>query len=394
MKILYGYSNCTNHKYREIFAGKTVSALIADQKYHSLLIEGLAKNGVEVSCVSGLPINRTVTKKIWIHEPDEEENGIKYHYIKTINLPVFRQLCIYLGTKAFLKKRCKNNEADLYLICDCLNLANAYASLKIAKKRRIPLIYVVTDIPEFQRGKLLRKINDRMISEADGFIFLTKQMNEKVNPKHLPYIILEGHSDASLKSMDPSQRYESIDGKRVILYAGSLKKLYGIQNLVEGFLKANLENAELRIYGDGDYRDELERICQTHPDVRYLGIRPNQEIVLDEQRAALLVNPRPSAPEYTKYSFPSKTMEYMASGTPILMTKLPGMPEEYGSYIDVINDETSDGIAKALKDFFTIPGKYRYDKGARAREFVLKEKSNVVQSKKIIGFLQNEIGHK
>lgn len=394
MKILYGYTNCTNKKYYEIFAGRAVSALLADQKYHSLLIEGLAKNGAKVSCVSGLPINRNVTKKLVIHEPNEEENGIEYHYIRTINLPILRQLCIYFGTKKFVKRHCKRNEKDIYLICDCLNLANAYASLRIAKQKRIPLIYVITDIPKFQRGKLLSKINDQMISAADGFIFLTEQMNEKLNPKNRPYIVLEGHSDASLEALDPSQRYEFIDGKRVILYAGSLKKIYGIQNLVEGFLQANLENAELRIYGDGDYRDELERICKTHPNVRYLGIRPNQEIVLDEQRAALLVNPRPSAPEYTKYSFPSKTMEYMVSGTPVLMTKLPGMPEEYSSYVDVINDETSDGIANALKVFFESPDKYRYGKGARAREFVLKEKSNVVQTKKIIGFLRNEIGQK
>jgi len=176
----------------------------------------------------------------------------------------------------------------------------------------------------------------------------------------------------------------------VIIYAGSLMKLYGIQNLVEGFLRADIENSELRIYGDGDYSAELEEVCKSHTDVKYLGVKPNAEIVADEQRAALLVNPRPSAPEYTKYSFPSKTMEYMVSGTPVLMTKLPGMPKEYYPHIYTIDDESSEGVAKALKDVFSISANERYLKGALAREFVLQEKSNVVQARKIIEFIEEK----
>ena len=118
-----------------------------------------------------------------------------------------------------------------------------------------------------------------------------------------------------------------------------------------------------------------------------MGVKSNNEIVSDEQRASLLVNPRPSSPEYTKYSFPSKTMEYMASGTPVLMTKLPGMPKEYYPFIYTIDDETVEGVANALKAFFAIPASDRYRKGASAREFVLAKKSNIEQAKKIIEFI-------
>ena len=391
MKIIYGYTNCTNKKYNEIFRDKNVSALLADQKYHSLLIDGLAKNGVEVFCVSGLPINRNVTKKLFINENDEEENGVKYHYLKTINLPLFRQLSIYLGTKRFVRKNVSKGEKEVYIICDCLNLANAYASLKVAKKREIPLIFVVTDIPEFQRSGKLKEINDKIIAQAEGYIFLTEQMNDKVNPNNKPYIVLEGHSDGSLTEIDEKEKYEYKLGKKIVIYAGSIKKLYGIQNLVEGFLEAGVKNSELHIYGDGDYREELERICENNPSVKYLGVRQNDEIVYEEQRAALLVNPRPTEPEYTKYSFPSKNMEYMASGTPILTTKLPGMPEEYYPYIYLIDDETPKGIAKVLESFFAEDTAIRYGKGKAARDFVLQNKSNIVQAKKIIRFIKEKI---
>ena len=48
-----------------------------------------------------------------------------------------------------------------------------------------------------------------------------------------------------------------------------------------------------------------------------------------------------------KYSFPSKNMEYMVSGTPVLTTRLPGMPMEYYPYVYFIEEESADGIAAA-----------------------------------------------
>ena len=38
------------------------------------------------------------------------------------------------------------------------------------------------------------------------------------------------------------------------------------------------------------------------------------------------VNPRQNNEEFTKYSFPSKTMEYLASGVPVVAYKLDGIP--------------------------------------------------------------------
>ena len=38
----------------------------------------------------------------------------------------------------------------------------------------------------------------------------------------------------------------------------------------------------------------------------------------------------------------------MASGTPVLTTRLPGMPKEYEEFVYLINDETIDGIGEAL----------------------------------------------
>ncbi len=385
MQILYGCSNCTEALFSEIFAGKEISVSIAAQKYHSLLIKGLSLNRAKVCCLSGLPINREVTSKKWISYQDEREDNVHYHYYKTLNLPGLRQFMILFG--AFFNTLKVKKKEPTYAICDCLNIANAYGMALACKLRKIPLVTIVTDLPDMMGGGMTRKINNSLFKLVDGFILLTEQMNDRVNSKKKPYLVLEGHVDVCVPVPESIKGYEKTLGKQVVLYAGSLLKLYGIQNLVEGFLKAELPNGELHIYGDGDYRDELIQIASRHSNVKYMGVRSNAEIVEAEQRAALLVNPRPSAPEYTKYSFPSKNMEYMVSGTPVLKTVLPGMPEEYYPYVYLLRDETPEGIAKELQTIFSQPEEMRREKGLSAREFVLKEKSNVRQGQRIITFL-------
>ena len=62
--------------------------------------------------------------------------------------------------------------------------------------------------------------------------------------------------------------------------------------------------------------------------IEFLGMLPRTDVLELQSKATILVNPRQPVGDFTKYSFPSKTIEYMASGTPLLMYKLPGIPEE------------------------------------------------------------------
>lgn len=391
MQILYGFSNCTDKKYNELMSGTGLSILRPDQKYHGLLIKGFAKNGAKVNCFSGLPVNRALTRKIFIREKDETENGVYYHYYNTVNLPLFRQLSIFFGSFfSVLKTKKQDNTC---IVCDCLNIANAYGMMLAGKLKKIPVVTIVTDIPDMMYpGGITRKIANSFFNAVDGFVLLTEAMNERVNLKAKPHIVLEGHVDSDLQIPEPNEKAEVKSGVRKIVYAGNLKRIYGIGNLVEGFILANLDNCELVIYGNGDYAEDLKKNIKQYSNVKYMGVMENSKVVKAEQTAALLVNPRPTAPEYTKYSFPSKNMEYMISGTPVLTTKLPGMPEEYYPYVYLIEDETPIGISDALRDIFSCPAEERNERGVMAREFVLLNKSNKVQASKIIDFLESEFG--
>lgn len=68
-------------------------------------------------------------------------------------------------------------------------------------------------------------------------------------------------------------------------------------------------------------------------------------------------------------------MEYMSTGTPVLTTVLPGMPKEYHPYVYLLEEETADAIAEKLGQIFAQPADALLEKGMKAREFILKEKT-------------------
>lgn len=383
MHILYAVTTCSDRVYRQLFAEVEVKPAFQSQKYHRLLIEGLAA-GVKVDVIANPPVNRSVLRKAFVSLPEETEGGARYHYLPAIRNPLIKALWVGFGT---FFKTIALAKKDSAVIVDGLNRVTALAGLLAARAKGIPCIGIVTDLPDMLgESGFSRKMANYTISKCSGYVLLTQAMNDRLNPQGKPYVILEGHADITMEEKQPS--LEKKQKPRVCLYAGGISEKYGLKNLVEGFRQAELENAQLHIYGPGDYVDELKAVAKTDPRIVYGGMLMSSEVVEKEMEATLLINPRPTNEEFVKYSFPSKTMEYMASGTPVLTTVLPGMPKEYHPYVYLIEEETAEGIGKALKKVLSQPDEALFQKGAEARQFILENKNNVIQGKKILDLLE------
>jgi glycosyltransferase involved in cell wall biosynthesis len=112
------------------------------------------------------------------------------------------------------------------------------------------------------------------------------------------------------------------------------------------------------------------------------------EVLQLQKSCTVLINPRPKNGEYTKYSFPSKIMEYMSSGTPVIAYKLEGIPEEYYEHIYMVNDDKG-GLFGTLKDVLCKDEQELFRKGQIAKEFVLTQKSGEKQGEKILQMLNH-----
>ena len=382
MHILYAVTTCSDRVYKQLFSQVKVKPAFQSQKYHRLLIEGLAAHA-QVDVIANAPVNRSNLNKAFVHLPDETEGGARYHYIPAIRNPILK-LCAVAAVTFF--RTLTMAKRDSAVVVDCLNRTTAFFALLAARLRRCRCVGIITDLPDMLGGgSFSKKMANFVIRHCTDYVLLTEAMNDYIHNPGKPYVILEGHSDITMREKVPAM--EKKTAVRTVFYAGGVSRQYGLADLTEGFLQADLPNTRLEIYGPGDYVKELQQIAETHETVYYGGMLLNTEIVAKEQEATLLVNPRPTHEEFVKYSFPSKTMEYMASGTPVLTTRLPGMPKEYYPHVYFINEESADGIAAALKEVLASSDEELFRKGNEARAFVLEGRNNVIQAQKLLEML-------
>ena len=384
MHIIYAVATCSDRVYRQLFSHTKVKPAYQSQKYHRLMIEGLAANA-DVDVVATPPVNRSCMDQPIIRLPDETEGGARYHNISAVRNPYRKALHMVFGTFFKTVSLAKRNSV---VVVDCLNRVVATSALLAAKLRRCRCVGIVMDLPDMfaKAGKIYKAWGNFVIRGCTDYIVLTQAMNDYINPTGKPYVVLEGQADAQMLHKEPSLNKKI--KPRVCLYAGGVCRQYGLEMLTQGFLKANVPDAQLHIYGPGDYVQELQRIAGEDPRVVYGGMLMNDEIVEKEQKATLLVNPRPTHEEYVKYSFPSKTMEYMASGTPVLTTKIPGIPEDYQPHLMFIEEETVDGVARAVRMALSQTDEELYTRGTAAREFILNTRNNVAQARKVLDMLE------
>ena len=382
MKIVYVAGCVSEAAYAKLYGNPKSRPVFQAQKYNRLFIEGLSAH-TQVDVVGYPPVDEAAMESGVISVPDETVGNVHYHYIRTYRNSLRRRL--HVGFCSFVKCL-KLLDRDSAVMIDCLNQMSGLGALLASKLRRCRCVGIITDLPEFQGGGLTMALSEFLIRRSTDYVVLTQAMNDRVNKKGKPYVVLEGHSDITMTARKPS--LEKKNGKRICLYAGSIHKIYGIQRLVEGFQMAAIPGAELHIYGIGDYQQELEQIAEGNPSIHYGGLLLPSQVVEKEMEAAVLINPRPSDEKYVRYSFPSKTMEYMSTGTPVLTTALPCIPEEYGPYLYFIQKETAEGIAAALREVLSHSDAELFEKGCRAREFVLEQRNNVVQAAKVLEMLK------
>jgi len=265
----------------------------------------------------------------------------------------------------------------------------------ISKIYNIDFIAIWTDPPSvrheresFLKSKLRRieyYLSKKLMKKASKIISLTKYLAEDFAPNK-PYIVIEGLIDRSdINNGIANERKEDLIFTKLV-YTGSLEKRYGIKNIVDGFQLILSDEIILEIYGRGDYEEELKKVCGEDKRIRYKGFVSNDEILNIQRNADFLINARSANEEYVKYSFPSKTLEYMLSGTPLITTMLPGIPDEYRDYVILLEDNAPLTISEVLKKSFIIERERRRHIGLRALNFA-RSKDFVNQGRKIIDFL-------
>lgn len=330
--------------------------------------------------------------------------GCKFDYksigecesIDFVNLSFYKNFSRYNSITRYIKEWANNNLTEKYIVIFSLDLPLIKAACEMKQvNKNIHICLIITDLFEFMvrpmnlfYKKYLRYENNVLsyyLKFIDSFVLLTEDMKNKIDIGKRPYIVIEGIFDERLDNKHCDYEKEQF---KTILYTGTLAKIYGIMHLINAFSLINDDNYRLWICGEGDSRNEIIEKCKKDKRINYFGQLPREEVLILQKRATVLVNPRLSKEEFTKYSFPSKTMEYLASGTPLIMHPLRCLTYEYLSKIFIAYDESDEGLKNKIIEVCEKPQEELRSFGNESSKFILNYKNSFVQAGKLINLLK------
>lgn len=338
-----------------------------------------------------------IRKKKWSHKEGANDYSIGFlniflikHIIKIISMTIN-------SIKWVIKE---DNRKPILIIYSMHNpfLFAGYITKMIFKK--VTLCLIVPDLPTFfinnaGRGVIYRffkKIDccfmDFLINKYDCFVLLTKQMKDKLNIQNKPYVVIEGI--ASEQNMSYKNN-ETNSNDITITYTGKTDIEFGIKELLDAFQLINEDNYKLIICGNGNGDKIVKEYSLRDNRIDWRGSLTRSEVLKIQANSTILVNPRSAVEEFTKYSFPSKTIEYMLSGRPVIMNKLEGIPEEYNEYLNWFDSEDPESMAKSIIRLCNHDKQKLDIMGERAKDFILDNKNETVQAKKMLKMINKLI---
>lgn len=329
-------------------------------------------------------------KQLFVPTAEHNAHNLKIHSFRYCNLIGYKYLSRIIVAYKNLSKWIQQNPNNRSIVIYALD-PSFLLTMVLLKKRwpDLKVLQVVPDLPEYMGSKqtkfrvAIQEKFKKAYELIDGWILLSKYMADRLNITSKPWNVIEGiyNSDNKVVIRGECNAFR-------IFYAGTLAQRYGILNLVNAVANSSLSNLELVICGDGDSYGRILDISKKDSRIKVLGAVPREKVLEHMQNANLLVNPRTNEGEYTKYSFPSKTMEYLASGVPTLLYVLPGIPAEYYNYCFSLTTNGVDVLQKEIERIALLPQKQLYELGVRARKFILEEKNPEKQCEKLYDILK------
>lgn len=336
--------------------------------------------------------------RIIINSSKEKNEKIgSYYNIGKINLPILKDISesiiLYYKLNNWIKSNYKN---DIYICAYGRRLSHVLVINTLRKRyKKLRSCMVLADLSgnaacktenyNSIKDKLMNILLDFQVKQSkkfDSFVLLTSQMADYLNIKNKPFTVIEGIY--SLKLINDNIDYINCNKQKIVAYSGILSSQYNVDNLLKAFDMIDSDEYELWLFGDGELKEEIMQKSKVNKNIKYFGYIDNNSLKKELNKATLLINPRQNAGEYTKYSFPSKIIEYLTLQKPVVGYKLDGIPNEYDDYIFYIENNSIEALRNKIIEICEYSKSDLKYIGARNLKFILDNKNSISQTRKIL----------
>lgn len=369
--------------------------------FQTALLKGLDKEFPKTRVISAAPVSAFPKIKKWhfskqpfSHRGDNTTEDV---YVGLLNFPLVALLSRFLRVRSEIRKSIRNGEHNIILSYG-LHTPFLLAVLTMRKHVEKTCI-IVPDLPQFMTGKsnplyrfakaIDRRIINHCLKRMDSFVLLSPHMAEMLPIEGKQAVVVDGIYGGTPHNIlsTPKEKHKTI------LYIGKAEERTGIYDLIEAFRQIDDPNYRLwiRIYGNKkEYLNNAHERIKGDPRITLLPPMSRTELLQFERKATVLVNPIRPTQTFTRYFFPSKTMEYLASGTPTIMYRLDCLSEEYDKHIHFIPEQTVQSLRDTIVSVCSQSNEERSDFGKAAEKFIMESRNPDVQAAKIADLIRNK----
>lgn len=343
-------------------------------------------SGVNFNCITSPDIDSFPKNKLFYKaDYDKTDDTLM---VSLLNVPIIKQIWRIFAMTRTAKKIIRSNQDRTYLIIPYIVFHHVFAAglIKILCGNKVDVGIIVPDIffPKNRVMKLLNRVSEKIVSKFSFYVLYTEAMADYLMIRDKKYIVIEGFHKVNISLV------KERTGKFVITYAGSLNICYGIKRLVDAFSLLNYQDVELHLYGSGDAEALIREGVTKDSRIKFYGRVSKIEANDALYGSSILINPRNATDgEFVQYSFPSKDIDYLASGVPCVLCKLPGMPKEYyGHFIDA-GDGSAESLAAAINEAYSMTPEQRESLAIRAQRFITERMDTKKQAERIIQLINS-----
>ena len=323
------------------------------------------------------------------------DSGREVYLLPTLNIKFLKNLFWGIWLLFYVKKWAKKNRSEErnILVYNIYTPPISWIN-KAARTTQSRLTVILYDlgVPPTRLGlskltmlgyRMMEKEAHKYIPQLDGRVVINESIIEHYSPGK-DYILIDGGiSRGVIDRLFPIK--ENSFGPLRLVCAGMLWDQNGTK-LILSMLKQHPDlDVIVHFAGQGVDVPLIVDAATKDVRIRYEGVLNMDELFSLYEKSDILLNLR--LEEEIDFHFPSKLLEFLATGKHVISTPIAHAERDYGQFISILHNITSDGLAEKIQELDRMGRTELVKRGKEAREYMIANRQWNERTKEILNYL-------
>ena len=350
-------------------------------KWASGLVTGLRANDVEPMLIGHQYEQSWPGGRLFPGRKGDMDANFMQHTVQFSNLPFIRKFELTAAYARVARRVTKQIKIDCMLTYNPLPW-HIHAA-KEFQRAGGKWVNVVLDYDERDLGSNWEQFLD-LCGSADGQVFLSWWAFENAPVKKKLHL----DSGVNCVHFDCADSGGVADKKKRVVYAGKINPYGGSELMAQTFREVVGEDVEFLVCGRGQC-DVLIQAAKEDKRIKLVGFVDDDALHRICKEASIFFNPRDPGYSNNRMIFPSKILQYMAYGKPIVSTRTDGLSPDYDCLLQIASENRAKELAAEIRSTLDLPDEDLLELKKRQYTFVTKQRSWQQQAKRLLGFIDS-----